>query len=141
MIPKQMTFTNWYVLVNQTHTAMLYIRNTEYLQIWSWEDNTYKKNKHASLPWVPLDLLFVGEFEEARADSGRHPGAHAVKEPLEGAKTHHRDEQDQLAEGVHGHPTPLQEKQHSWSCFRKRHEHQRAVEITQRKTLARRKAK
>lgn len=53
----------------------------------------------------------MGEFEEARADSGRRPGAHAVKEPLEKEKTHHRDEQDQLAEGVHGHPTPLQEKE------------------------------
>lgn len=53
----------------------------------------------------------MGEFEEARADSGRRPWAQAVKEPLEGAKTHHRDEQDQLAEGVHGHPTPLQEKE------------------------------
>ncbi len=108
----------WLFLVNQTYNYSFVLKKH-----WTWEGNTWKEKCRTSsstetddtnrvcVPWVPLDLLFVGEFEEVRADSGRCPGAHAVKEPLESAKTHHRDEQDQLAEGVHGHPTPLQEKE------------------------------
>lgn len=121
LIPKRMTLVSQFFLVNQTKTTYNY--SFVLKKHWTWESNTWKEEcrtspstqtddaNHVCVPWVPLDLLFVGEFEEARADSGRCPGAHTVKEPLESAKTHHRDEQDQLAEGVHGHPTPLQEKE------------------------------
>lgn len=60
------------------------------------------------VPGVPLDLLLVAEPQEALADPGREPGAHAVEQPLEGKETDHCDEQDELAEGVHGHLTNLQ---------------------------------
>ncbi len=132
-----------FFLVNQTYNYSFVLQKH-----WTWEGNTWKEKCRTSsstqtddtnrvcVPWVPLDLLFVGEFEEVRADSGRYPGAHAVKEPLESAKTHHRDEQDQLAEGVHGHPTPLQEKEQKKTLEDSaiRHEHQCPVETTQWKT-------
>lgn len=56
-----------------------------------------------ALPRVPFNLLLVAEFQEAWADPAWQPGTQAVEEPLEGAKTDGCDEQDQLAEGVHGH--------------------------------------
>lgn len=45
----------------------------------------------------------MAEFQEAWADPARQPGTQAVEEPLEGEKTECGDEQDQLAEGIHGH--------------------------------------
>ncbi len=140
LIPKHMPLVSQFFLVNQTYNYSFVLKKH-----WTWEGNTWKEKCRTSsstetddtnrvcVPWVPLDLLFVGEFEEVRADSGRCPGAHAVKEPLESAKTHHRDEQDQLAEGVHGHPTPLQEKEQKKTLEDSaiRHEYQCPVETTQ----------
>lgn len=34
-----------------------------------------------------------------------------MEEPLKGEETSHRDNEDNLAEWVHGHPTPLSEKE------------------------------
>lgn len=45
----------------------------------------------------------MAEFQEAWADPAWQPGTQAVEEPLEGEKTDCGDDQDQLAEGVHGH--------------------------------------
>lgn len=58
-------------------------------------------------PWVPLHLLLFTEAREACADAQGHPGADSVEEPLEGKEAGHRDGEDELAEWVHGHPTPL----------------------------------
>lgn len=62
---------------------------------------------HVRLPRVPFHLLLVAEVEEAGADAHGHPGADFVEEPLEGEETGHRDGEDELAEWVHGHPSPL----------------------------------
>lgn len=44
------------------------------------------------LPWVPLNLLLVAEFQEAWADPAWQPGTQAVEEPLESAKADCGDE-------------------------------------------------
>ena len=64
---------------------------------------------HVRSPWVPLHLLLVTEAKEAWADAHGHPGADSVEEPLEGEEAGHRDGEDEQAEWVHGHPTPLRE--------------------------------
>lgn len=66
-----------------------------------------RQQLRVGLPGVPFHLLLVAEAEEAGADAHRHPGADFVEEPLEGEETSHRDGEDELAEWVHGHPSPL----------------------------------
>lgn len=45
----------------------------------------------------------MAEFQKAWADPARQPWTQAVEEPLKGEKTDSGNEQDQLAEGIHGH--------------------------------------